>query len=47
MALVKTVCHWLSEVILQQTVEQGMPYYYTFTKAFPTVQRLAAAPQGC
>ncbi|MDP5100056.1 MAG: A/G-specific adenine glycosylase [Nonlabens sp.] len=37
---------WLSEVILQQTrVEQGMPYYYAFTKAFPTVQELAAAPQ--
>lgn len=37
---------WLSEVILQQTrVEQGMPYYYAFITAFPTVHDLAGAPQ--
>jgi A/G-specific adenine glycosylase len=31
---------WLSEVILQQTrVEQGMPYYEKFVKAYPEVQR--------
>lgn len=35
---------WLSEIILQQTrVEQGMQYYETFIKHFPTVHRLAAA----
>jgi A/G-specific adenine glycosylase len=37
---------WLSEVILQQTrVKQGLPYYQSFVKTFPTVQKLAAAPQ--
>lgn len=37
---------WLSEVILQQTrVEQGMPYYLKFVKAFPTVTDLANAPE--
>ncbi|HVY76801.1 MAG TPA: A/G-specific adenine glycosylase [Puia sp.] len=37
---------WLSEIILQQTrVEQGLDYYKKFIKAFPTVKRLAAAPQ--
>ncbi len=37
---------WLSEVILQQTrVEQGLPYYLTFTEAFPTVFDLAKAPE--
>ncbi len=37
---------WLSEVILQQTrVEQGTPYYKSFLAAFPTVERLAAAPE--
>jgi A/G-specific adenine glycosylase len=36
---------WLSEIILQQTrVEQGLSYYNTFIKTFPTVQKLAAAP---
>ena len=35
---------WLSEVMLQQTrVEQGLPYYDRFIKAFPTVKKLAAA----
>ena len=37
---------WLSEVILQQTrVAQGMPYFYNFAEAFPTVYDLAAARQ--
>jgi len=37
---------WLSEVILQQTrVEQGMPYYFRFLKAFPTITALANAPE--
>ncbi|WP_405378626.1 A/G-specific adenine glycosylase [Nonlabens sp. Asnod3-A02] len=37
---------WLSEVILQQTrVKQGLPYYKSFVKNYPTVQELAAAPQ--
>ncbi|MDT0690729.1 A/G-specific adenine glycosylase [Salegentibacter sp. F188] len=37
---------WLSEIMLQQTrVEQGMPYYFRFIVAFPTVFDLAAASQ--
>ncbi|WP_292889726.1 A/G-specific adenine glycosylase [Nonlabens sp.] len=37
---------WLSEVILQQTrVQQGLPYYQSFVKTYPTVEKLAAAPQ--
>lgn len=37
---------WLSEVILQQTrVNQGLPYYERFVEAFPSVEKLAAAPQ--
>jgi len=33
---------WLSEIILQQTrVAQGMPYFLSFTTAFPTVFDLA------
>ena len=37
---------WLSEVILQQTrVAQGLPYYETFLRAYPTVQDIAAAPE--
>lgn len=37
---------WLSEIILQQTrVAQGMPYFYSFTKAFPTVFDLANADE--
>ena len=36
---------WLSEIILQQTrVEQGLPYFLTFKKKFPTVFDLAKAP---
>jgi A/G-specific adenine glycosylase len=38
---------WLSEIILQQTrVEQGMDYYLRFIKNFPTVKKLAAAPDN-
>ena len=37
---------WLSEVILQQTrVNQGLPYYRDFLRAFPSVSHLAAAPE--
>ena len=37
---------WLSEIILQQTrVDQGLPYYLRFTRAFPTVRDLADAPE--
>jgi A/G-specific adenine glycosylase len=37
---------WLSEIILQQTrVSQGLPYYETFVKKYPTVQALAAASE--
>lgn len=37
---------WLSEIILQQTrVEQGLDYYKRFIQAFPTVKKLAAAPE--
>ncbi len=37
---------WLSEVILQQTrVNQGLPYYERFVEHYPTVYKLAAAPQ--
>lgn len=37
---------WLSEIILQQTrVEQGLPYYLKFVKAFPKVQDLALADE--
>jgi A/G-specific adenine glycosylase len=36
---------WLSEIILQQTrAQQGLPYYLAFTKNYPTVKKLAAAP---
>lgn len=35
---------WLSEIILQQTrVEQGLNYYKSFIKAFPTINKLAKA----
>ncbi|TDQ12956.1 A/G-specific DNA-adenine glycosylase [Algoriphagus boseongensis] len=38
---------WLSEIILQQTrVAQGLPYYYAFTQAYPTVKDLALAPES-
>lgn len=37
---------WLSEIILQQTrVAQGMPYFYSFLNAFPTVNDLAVADE--
>lgn len=36
---------WLSEIILQQTrVEQGWEYYTRFIKTYPTVKKLANAP---
>lgn len=36
---------WLSEIMLQQTrVEQGWNYYLRFLKQYPTVAKLAAAP---
>lgn len=37
---------WLSEIILQQTrVDQGLEYYKNFIQTFPTVQKLANAPE--
>ncbi len=37
---------WLSEIMLQQTrVAQGMPYFFKFIEAFPTVNDLANAPE--
>ncbi|MFC3416251.1 A/G-specific adenine glycosylase [Algoriphagus hitonicola] len=37
---------WLSEIILQQTrVAQGLPYYYKFVNAFPSVRDLALASE--
>ena len=37
---------WLSEIMLQQTrVAQGMPYFLSFTTAFPTVFDLAKAEE--
>jgi len=37
---------WLSEIIMQQTrVQQGLPYYVTFAKKFPTVHHLAKAKE--
>lgn len=37
---------WLSEIMLQQTrVAQGMPYFLSFTTAFPTVFDLAKADE--
>lgn len=37
---------WLSEIILQQTrVQQGLPYYFSFLKHFPTVNDLAKATE--
>jgi A/G-specific adenine glycosylase len=36
---------WLSEIILQQTrVEQGLAYYNKFIKKYPTINKLASAP---
>ena len=38
---------WLSEIMLQQTrVNQGLSYYLTFTKEFPTVFDLAKASES-
>jgi len=35
---------WISEIILQQTrAVQAIPYYFSITKRFPTVQSLASA----
>lgn len=37
---------WLSEIILQQTrVEQGLPYYESYLKYFPTINDLANAEE--
>lgn len=37
---------WLSEIMLQQTrVAQGLPYFLSFTEAFPTVFDLAKAEE--
>ncbi|WP_299113761.1 A/G-specific adenine glycosylase [uncultured Winogradskyella sp.] len=37
---------WLSEIILQQTqVKQGLPYYKSFVKAFPTIFDLAKSDE--
>lgn len=37
---------WVSEVILQQTrVDQGLPYYHRFLENFPSVLKLAEAPE--
>ena len=38
---------WLSEIILQQTrVEQGMPYYFKFSEAYPNIKALANAKEN-
>ncbi|MDO5978505.1 A/G-specific adenine glycosylase [Flavivirga spongiicola] len=38
---------WLSEIILQQTqVNQGLPYYISFTEKFPSVFDLAKADES-
>ena len=35
---------WISEIILQQTrVDQGLPYFYKFINAFPSIVDLANA----
>lgn len=37
---------WISEIILQQTrIQQGLDYYYKFTKHYPTVTDLANATE--
>ncbi|HNQ11677.1 MAG TPA: A/G-specific adenine glycosylase [Bacteroidia bacterium] len=37
---------WISEIIFQQTrIEQGLPYYNKFIKAFPNVKKLALASE--
>jgi len=36
---------WLSEVLLQQTrVNQAVPYYFKFIKAYPNIAKMANAP---
>ncbi|WP_339915994.1 A/G-specific adenine glycosylase [Yeosuana marina] len=38
---------WLSEIILQQTqIKQGLPYYESFTKEFPSIFHLAKAQES-
>jgi A/G-specific adenine glycosylase len=38
---------WLSEIMLQQTtVPHATPYFEAFTRRWPTVEALAAAPEG-
>ena len=38
---------WVSEVMLQQTrVQTVLPYYERFLERFPTIEALAAAPEG-
>lgn len=38
---------WLSEILLQQTrVAQGTPYYLRFVKKYPTIKKLAQAPES-
>ncbi|HAF62907.1 MAG TPA: A/G-specific adenine glycosylase [Anaerolineaceae bacterium] len=38
---------WVSEIMLQQTrVDTVIPYYLKWKKRFPTLQALAAAPEG-
>ncbi|MEY3049135.1 MAG: hypothetical protein RL365_1173 [Bacteroidota bacterium] len=37
---------WISEVVLQQTrVEQGAPFFYRLTSAFPSIEDLASADE--
>lgn len=37
---------WLSEILLQQTrVAQGLPYYEKFVHQYPTIKKLASAPE--
>ncbi|MEE9258289.1 MAG: A/G-specific adenine glycosylase, partial [Nitrospinaceae bacterium] len=38
---------WISEIMLQQTqVKTVLPYYGRWIKAFPTVKKLASAPES-
>ncbi len=38
---------WLSEIMLQQTtVSHAAPYFRTFIRRWPTIERLAAAPEA-
>ncbi|SVC80748.1 uncharacterized protein METZ01_LOCUS333602, partial [marine metagenome] len=39
-------CIWVSEVMLQQTkVKTVLPYYRRWIKTFPTLEKLAGAPE--